>query len=485
MEAGVLQILCAHAHSTNPRLRLNAVWALKHLVFKADQSVKVACLEELGHEWLVHLLYGGDSDHGENGVGASGIERGFSSSASGGTVMNHDGDSLHHPFAAQAARETATASLDQMDEDTHSVVMSMVTTRETLPTTADDYHHHHHHYHHRHQQQPTFSHASSRKGSDGGMDISGMNSRSSSAHRRRSRAAELPAVNSGANTGMEDQLAALGQAETDPTSKVRRGNIAVQEQALDLVRNVICGAKPEDIEEMIDYLFDRFGKERFFRILGSKTGTCSIKRSDAAPLSPSPSPWAMATPSVSNAPRATSNGQQHHHHHHNRHPSLQSILQPPSQDLTTFSTAPATAPAPAPASSPAAPVTTAVAPTQQPPVSQPEILVAVCFILVDIAAGHPRHRQVLMQQTALLASLVPLFQQASKHIRTALAWIVINLTWVDDETDKAACRDRALELRRLGFQSGLESISKDPELDVKERSKTALHQLKELAGREA
>lgn len=471
VEAGVLQILCAHAHSTNPRLRLNAVWALKHLVFKADKTVKVACLEELGHEWLVQLLCGGDSENGAscvgtNGVGASGIGRGFSSHANGGAMIHHDSNSSHHPLAVQATQETA--SLDRMDEDTHSVVMSMMTTRETLPTTADDYHHLRRHHH-----QPTFSHASSRRGSDGGMDMSGMNSRSSSAHRRKSRAAELPTVTSGANTGMEDQLAALGQAEIDPTSKMRRGDIAVQEQALDLVRNVICGSKADDIEEMIDYVFDRFGKERLFRILGSKTGACSVKTSDAAPASPSP--WVMATSSASNPPRATSNGHHHHHHNHNRHPSLQSILQPPSQDLATFSTSTA----------PAAAAAVAVAPTQQPPVSQSEILVAVCFILVDIAAGHPGHRQVLMQQTPLLASLVPLFRQSSKQILTALAWIVINLTWVDDERDKAACRERALELRRLGFQSGLESIVKNPELDVKERSKTALYQMKELIGPEA
>lgn len=50
-------------------------------------------------------------------------------------------------------------------------------------------------------------------------------------------------------------------------------------------------------------------------------------------------------------------------------------------------------------------------------------------------------------------------------------------------TEMHACRFRALELHRLGFQTALETmVMQDPELDVKERSKTALFQLRELIG---
>ena len=54
--AGVLKILCEHAHSGNVKLRLNALWALKHLVQSAGNDVKKTCLEELGQGWLVQLI---------------------------------------------------------------------------------------------------------------------------------------------------------------------------------------------------------------------------------------------------------------------------------------------------------------------------------------------------------------------------------------------------------------------------------------------
>src|SRR5256885_12905982 len=76
MDAGVLKLICEHAHSSNPKLRLNAVWALKHLVFSAENKVKVSCLEELGPGWLVQLICDdtedtalGASDESEEGEG--------------------------------------------------------------------------------------------------------------------------------------------------------------------------------------------------------------------------------------------------------------------------------------------------------------------------------------------------------------------------------------------------------------------------------
>jgi hypothetical protein len=55
-EAGVLKILCEHAHSMNAKLRLNALWALKHFVHGVSNEMKRLCLEELGQGWLVQLI---------------------------------------------------------------------------------------------------------------------------------------------------------------------------------------------------------------------------------------------------------------------------------------------------------------------------------------------------------------------------------------------------------------------------------------------
>lgn len=55
-EHGVMKVLCAHAHSDNAALRLNALWALKHFVDAVGPDLKKACLQELEPGWLVQLI---------------------------------------------------------------------------------------------------------------------------------------------------------------------------------------------------------------------------------------------------------------------------------------------------------------------------------------------------------------------------------------------------------------------------------------------
>ena len=106
-----------------------------------------------------------------------------------------------------------------------------------------------------------------------------------------------------------------------------------------------------------------------------------------------------------------------------------------------------------------------------------EICSSIVYILIHIAAGLPRHRQILIAQTELLKSVVPLFGHEKPEIRVSCAWVVINLTWMDDESDRPRCRLCAKELMKLGFFERLKTLENDPELDVKERTKTALHQM--------
>lgn len=111
---------------------------------------------------------------------------------------------------------------------------------------------------------------------------------------------------------------------------------------------------------------------------------------------------------------------------------------------------------------------------------QPEIIISVCYIIVHIAAGHPKHRQLLISQPELLKLLVPLFLHTKREIRVCCAWLVINLTWVDDQSDHHSCRARARELLKLGMYEKLEILESDPELDVRERTKTAIAQMRDL-----
>ncbi|KAK2592752.1 hypothetical protein QQS21_009556 [Conoideocrella luteorostrata] len=53
---GVIRILCEHSHSDNPALRLNALWALKHLADAVGPDLKKQCLQQLEPSWLLQLI---------------------------------------------------------------------------------------------------------------------------------------------------------------------------------------------------------------------------------------------------------------------------------------------------------------------------------------------------------------------------------------------------------------------------------------------
>jgi hypothetical protein len=205
----------------------------------------------------------------------------------------------------------------------------------------------------------------------------------------------------------ELRLAALRDAETNPARKARKDDIAVQEQGLDFIRNLIGGAGQggtSETTEMIDFLFTALGQDRVFEILASKL-----------------------RPKVINPFNRRSSS------------SAETRVIPP----------------------------------------QSEIIVAVGYILVHMAASVPRHRQLVIAQTELLKLLVPQFNHPSIEVRLALCWLVTNLTWMDDANDGQACAQRANELKKLGFLTKLELLEQDPELNVRERAKSAIWQIKQ------
>ena len=108
---------------------------------------------------------------------------------------------------------------------------------------------------------------------------------------------------------------------------------------------------------------------------------------------------------------------------------------------------------------------------------QTEIVTSVTYILVHIAAGEPRHRQQLISQTELLKLVVPLFAHPSHHVRVCCAWLVINLTYVDNQDDQNNCKARARELGKLGVMEKLKILEGDVDLDCRERAKVGVHQM--------
>ncbi|KAK5997867.1 Armadillo repeat-containing 8-like protein [Cladobotryum mycophilum] len=87
---------------------------------------------------------------------------------------------------------------------------------------------------------------------------------------------ELDASRSSRLRTAEVNLTVIREAELNPVKRARSDNIAIQEQGLDFIRNLIgpgagpTAESPCETTEMIDYLFSALGQDRFFDILASK-----------------------------------------------------------------------------------------------------------------------------------------------------------------------------------------------------------------------
>lgn len=109
-----------------------------------------------------------------------------------------------------------------------------------------------------------------------------------------------------------------------------------------------------------------------------------------------------------------------------------------------------------------------------------EILVAVTYVIIHLAASLPWHRQLLVSHRDLLRYLMGYFEHANRDVRTNCVWVVINLTYEDDSSDRDGCRERAYKLLSVGVMDRLKRLEEDPDLDVRERTKTALHLVRTL-----
>ncbi|CAF3594036.1 unnamed protein product [Fusarium graminearum] len=179
-ERGVVPILCDHAHSENPALRLNGLWALKHVVDAAGPDLKKACLAKLGSQWLLQLIRDDTED-----------------------MALHEG------------RDDVDM---QTSDERHGWIY----------------------------------------GSNGMLQ-------------------ELDAANSSRLRQAEDKLAAIRESELNPAKRARNDDLAIQEQGLHMIRNLIgrprSGQLPEtanETSEMIDFLLQEFDSTEFFNVLTSK-----------------------------------------------------------------------------------------------------------------------------------------------------------------------------------------------------------------------
>lgn len=279
-EAGALEVLCNHVKGSNGPLRLNALWALKHLMLEADAAMKRSCLECLGVEYLMSII----------------------------SKVNAD-----------PAADPVPDSDSDVDEE--------MTDHTLTPTTTSDLS----------ERLP-------------------------------------PKIRSAVHCLQKQERIAQG-------AESRKEAIALQEQGLEFIRNLICGV---EVGAMIDLVLNSIGADRLLTL-------------------------------------------------------YQTLLSAPNQPS--------------------------------------EIVNAVVYNIVHIAAGAPRHRQRIIERTELLQLLLVLWNHRNPHVRSGLAWVVINLTWKEEGNEAEGVQRRITVLKNLGWAEGLRLMQKDTELDVRERVKTAEFQL--------
>ncbi|KAK9365690.1 armadillo-type protein [Lipomyces kononenkoae] len=154
-----------------------------------------------------------------------------------------------------------------------------------------------------------------------------------------------------------------------------------------------------------------------------------------------------------------------------------------------------------------------------------KVIIATAYILVHIAAGYDRHREIVISHEDVLRKIVQLMRHENYEVRLACVWTIINLTWVEEpnrapeevasatgqvhpNVSQAGAaqsssdimqqqqsisaftelyfadiyRRRAMVLVRLGAREQLEHLKQDPVLDVREKTKTAIYQIDSLVG---
>ena len=104
-------------------------------------------------------------------------------------------------------------------------------------------------------------------------------------------------------------------------------------------------------------------------------------------------------------------------------------------------------------------------------VSQNEdIVLQSLYVVVNISTGSEGHKVCMMSSAAILKAVLENMAHDKPSIRIATLWIIVNLTWVDDN----AAEVRVQKLRDLGFEEKLAGMATDVDIEIRDRAKTAL-----------
>lgn len=217
LSAGVLKTLTEHARQSEMGLRRSSLWALKHLVLAGSREIKIQALEEIGVGWLVAAVQGQQRLDSQEGALGGGV----AINASGGlSAPNAAGErvSLLNPSSMDVDDPSGNSGDVEDDEDGEVLYDEASLT----------------HYRSSHLRS-TLTHPT--------------------------------ASGQSANVDNQRYLDSIREMEQDSTLRARRDDIAVQEQGLDFIRNLING---DDCAYMFDHLLAQVGSTKIFAILTEK-----------------------------------------------------------------------------------------------------------------------------------------------------------------------------------------------------------------------
>jgi len=210
----VIKTLVQHARSSSPTLRLSSMWALKHLAYGCPRETKLTTLEELGPGWLVGLIQG-EQREAVTAPPGGGVSVGLSSANAAGEQVD-----LLNPSSMDVDEPNAAAE-DTMDEDDED--------GEVLYDQASSTHY-------------------------------------QSSQMRSTLNPPTPAFNS------KRYLSSIREMEQNDEYTSRKHETAVQQQALDFIRNLLNG---DDCAVLSDHLMSQIGSAQVYDLITTKLSPLS------------------------------------------------------------------------------------------------------------------------------------------------------------------------------------------------------------------
>ena len=110
-------------------------------------------------------------------------------------------------------------------------------------------------------------------------------------------------------------------------------------------------------------------------------------------------------------------------------------------------------------------------------VNPPDLISSAIYVLVNLAAGPPRNRSLILSEKTLLRALLACYQHTDPAVKLPAILTISNLTWIDDGADRERVHRTCHVLRDLGFAEAIERLKHDPVADIRFKAEQAWRSL--------